>query len=78
MLYWAVVFFVVALVAAIFGFTGIAAGAAEIAVQTSAPVVANFSDGGKTITISAAPQQASSPAPARTETPLPPPSDSAK
>ncbi|WP_153131957.1 DUF1328 domain-containing protein [Dechloromonas hortensis] len=31
MLYYAVVFFVVALVAALFGFTGIAAGAVEIA-----------------------------------------------
>ncbi len=31
MLYWAAVFFVVALVAAVFGFGGIAVGAAEIA-----------------------------------------------
>ena len=31
MLYYAAVFFVIALVAALFGFTGIAAGAAEIA-----------------------------------------------
>jgi uncharacterized membrane protein YtjA (UPF0391 family) len=31
MLYWAVVFFVIALVAGILGFTGIAAGAAQIA-----------------------------------------------
>jgi uncharacterized membrane protein YtjA (UPF0391 family) len=31
MLYWAVVFFLVAVVAAIFGFTGIGAGAATIA-----------------------------------------------
>jgi uncharacterized membrane protein YtjA (UPF0391 family) len=31
MLYWAAVFFVIALVAAIFGFGGIAAGAAGIA-----------------------------------------------
>lgn len=31
MLYWTVVFFVIALIAAIFGFTGIAAGAASIA-----------------------------------------------
>jgi uncharacterized membrane protein YtjA (UPF0391 family) len=31
MLYWAAVFFVIALVAAIFGFGGIAVGAAEIA-----------------------------------------------
>jgi uncharacterized membrane protein YtjA (UPF0391 family) len=31
MLYYAVVFFIVALVAALFGFTGIAAGAVEIA-----------------------------------------------
>jgi uncharacterized membrane protein YtjA (UPF0391 family) len=31
MLYWAAVFFVIALVAALFGFGGIAAGAAEIA-----------------------------------------------
>jgi uncharacterized membrane protein YtjA (UPF0391 family) len=31
MLYWAAVFFVIAIVAAIFGFGGIAAGAAEIA-----------------------------------------------
>ena len=31
MLYWAVVFFIVALVAALFGFGGIAAGAASIA-----------------------------------------------
>jgi len=31
MLYWAAVFFVIALVAAVFGFGGIAAGAAEIA-----------------------------------------------
>ena len=31
MLYWAVVFFVIALVAALFGFGGIAAGAVEIA-----------------------------------------------
>ena len=31
MLYWAVVFFIVALVAAIFGFGGIAAGAVSIA-----------------------------------------------
>ena len=31
MLYYAVVFFVVALIAALFGFTGIAAGAVEIA-----------------------------------------------
>jgi uncharacterized membrane protein YtjA (UPF0391 family) len=30
-LYWAAVFFVIALVAALFGFGGIAAGAAEIA-----------------------------------------------
>lgn len=30
MLYWAAVFFVIALVAAIFGFGGVAAGAAEI------------------------------------------------
>ncbi len=30
MLYWAAVFLVIALVAALFGFTGIAAGAAEI------------------------------------------------
>jgi uncharacterized membrane protein YtjA (UPF0391 family) len=30
MLYWAAVFFVIALLAAIFGFGGIAAGAAEI------------------------------------------------
>jgi uncharacterized membrane protein YtjA (UPF0391 family) len=31
MLHYAVVFFVIALIAAVFGFTGIAAGAAEIA-----------------------------------------------
>ena len=31
MLYWAAVFFVIALVAAVFGFGGIAVGAAEIA-----------------------------------------------
>ena len=31
MLYWALVFFIVALVAALFGFGGIAAGAASIA-----------------------------------------------
>lgn len=31
MLYYAVVFFVVAVIAALFGFTGIAAGAVEIA-----------------------------------------------
>ena len=31
MLYWAAVFFVIALVAAVFGFGGIAAGGAEIA-----------------------------------------------
>ena len=31
MLYWALVFFVVALIAALFGFTGLAAGAATIA-----------------------------------------------
>ena len=31
MLYWAAVFFVIALIAAVFGFGGIAAGAAEIA-----------------------------------------------
>ena len=31
MLYWAAVFFVIALVAAVFGFGGIAAGAVEIA-----------------------------------------------
>ena len=31
MLYWAVVFFVVAIIAALFGFGGIAAGATEIA-----------------------------------------------
>jgi len=31
MLYWAVMFLVIALVAALFGFGGIAAGAAEIA-----------------------------------------------
>jgi len=31
MLYWAAVFFVIALVAAVFGFGGIATGAAEIA-----------------------------------------------
>ncbi|MBX3300642.1 MAG: DUF1328 domain-containing protein [Nitrospira sp.] len=31
MLKWAVIFFVIALIAAAFGFTGIAAGAAEIA-----------------------------------------------
>jgi uncharacterized membrane protein YtjA (UPF0391 family) len=31
MLYWAAVFFVVALIAAVFGFGGIAVGAAEIA-----------------------------------------------
>lgn len=31
MLYWALVFFIVALVAAIFGFGGVAAGAASIA-----------------------------------------------
>jgi uncharacterized membrane protein YtjA (UPF0391 family) len=31
MLYWAAVFFIIALVAALFGFGGIAAGAAEIA-----------------------------------------------
>jgi uncharacterized membrane protein YtjA (UPF0391 family) len=31
MLQWAVVFFVIALIAAVFGFTGIAAGAASIA-----------------------------------------------
>ena len=31
MLYWAAVFFVIALIAAIFGFGGIAAGAVEIA-----------------------------------------------
>ena len=31
MLYYAVVFFVVALIAAVFGFTGIAAGAAGVA-----------------------------------------------
>ena len=30
MLYWAAVFFIIALVAALFGFGGIAAGAAEI------------------------------------------------
>jgi uncharacterized membrane protein YtjA (UPF0391 family) len=30
MLYWAAVFLVIALVAALFGFTGIAAGAADI------------------------------------------------
>jgi uncharacterized membrane protein YtjA (UPF0391 family) len=31
MLHWAVVFFIVAIIAAVFGFTGIAAGAASIA-----------------------------------------------
>ena len=31
MLYWALVFFVVAIIAAVFGFGGIAAGATEIA-----------------------------------------------
>lgn len=31
MLYWALIFFIVALVAALFGFTGIAAGAAMVA-----------------------------------------------
>jgi len=31
MLYWAIVFFVIALIAAVFGFGGIAAGAATIA-----------------------------------------------
>ncbi len=31
MLYWAAVFFVIALIAALFGFGGIAAGAVEIA-----------------------------------------------
>ncbi len=31
MLKWALIFFVVAIIAALFGFTGIAAGAAEIA-----------------------------------------------
>ena len=31
LLKWAVVFFVIALIAALFGFTGIAAGAADIA-----------------------------------------------
>ncbi|HEV2973234.1 MAG TPA: DUF1328 domain-containing protein [Pirellulales bacterium] len=31
MLYWAAVFFVVAIIAAVFGFGGIAVGAAEIA-----------------------------------------------
>ena len=31
MLYWAAVFFVIALIAALFGFGGIAAGATEIA-----------------------------------------------
>ena len=31
MLYWALMFFVVAIIAAVFGFTGIAAGAATIA-----------------------------------------------
>ncbi|MEX0775649.1 MAG: DUF1328 domain-containing protein [Phycisphaeraceae bacterium] len=31
MLYWALVFFIVALIAAVFGFTGIAAGAVTIA-----------------------------------------------
>jgi len=31
MLYWAAVFFVIALVAALFGFGGIAAGAVEVA-----------------------------------------------
>lgn len=31
MLYWAAMFFIIALVAALFGFGGIAAGAAEIA-----------------------------------------------
>ncbi len=31
LLKWAVIFFVVSLIAAVFGFTGIAAGAAEIA-----------------------------------------------
>lgn len=31
MLYWALVFFIVALVAALFGFTSIAAGAATVA-----------------------------------------------
>ncbi len=31
MLYWAAVFFVIAIIAAIFGFGGIAAGAVEIA-----------------------------------------------
>jgi len=31
MLYWAAVFFVIALIAAVFGFGGIAVGAAEIA-----------------------------------------------
>ena len=31
MLYWAAVFFIVALIAAVFGFGGIAVGAAEIA-----------------------------------------------
>jgi len=31
MLYWAVVFFIVAIIAAVFGFGGIAAGAVDIA-----------------------------------------------
>ncbi len=31
MLYWAVVFFIVSLIAAVFGFTGIAVGAASVA-----------------------------------------------
>ncbi len=44
-------------------------GAAELTIQTSAPVMATFADGGKTIKIGPAPQQAQAP-PA---TPAPPP-----
>ncbi len=51
-------------------------GAAEMVVNANAPVIANFSDGGKTITIAAAAQQqAAAPQPQQPthETPLPAP-----
>ena len=51
-------------------------GAAQITLNTTSPVLANFSEGGKVITITAAPQQASAappPVAPRPETPLPPP-----
>ena len=46
MLHYAVVFFVIALIAALFGFGGIAAGAAGIAIGTPEDIAAATAAGG--------------------------------